>query len=40
MAFVLGSFATAIDTSTMMFGSYFVGSRLKMNEHRELKKYI
>lgn len=40
IAFILGSFATAIDASTMIFGSYLVGSRLKLNEYRELKKYI
>ncbi|HOS30665.1 MAG TPA: cation:dicarboxylase symporter family transporter [Treponemataceae bacterium] len=40
MAVVLGSFAAAIDAATAMAGSYIIASKMKMTEHRELKKFI
>lgn len=40
MAVILGSFAAAIDAATSMAGSYVIASKMKMTEHRELKKFI
>jgi len=40
MAVILGSFAAAIDAATAMAGSYIIASKMKMTEHRDLKKFI
>lgn len=40
MAVVLGSFAAGIDAATAMVGSYIIGSKMKMTEHKEIKKFI
>lgn len=39
-AFLLGSFAAAIDAATAMFGSYFTAFHMKMMEHYEMKRFI
>ena len=39
-ALIIGSFATAIDAATTMFGSYFVAHKLKMTNLYDVKHFI
>ena len=39
-AFIISSFAAALDTVTTLYGSYFVAARMKQIRHKEIKHFI
>ena len=40
IAFILCSFAAAIDSLTMIFGTYIVSQKMKTTERQDIKKFI
>jgi len=40
IAFILCSFAAAIDSLSMIFGTYIVSQKMKTTERQEISKFI
>ncbi|MCR5290884.1 MAG: dicarboxylate/amino acid:cation symporter [Treponema sp.] len=40
VAVIIGSFAAAFDTITVMYCNYFISIKMKMSQHKEIKRFI